>query len=71
MPKNDFTTLVSVRLENETLQAISNFCEGRKYYNRSTLINIALRQLFVNCTEQQVWNFLHTNLSPESCVTKS
>ncbi len=71
MTKNDFSTLISIRLENETLQAISKFCEGRRYYKRSTLINLALRQLFVNCNEQQIWNFLHTNLSPGSCVTKS
>ena len=71
MTKNDYTTLVSLRIENETLRTISKFCEGRLYYNRSTLINIALRQLFVNCTEEQVWDFLHTNLSPMSCVTKN
>lgn len=69
MTKNEFTTLVSIRFENETLQAINKFCEGRSYYKRSALINLALRQLFVNCNEQQIWNFLHTNLSPESCVT--
>lgn len=71
MTKNDYTTLVSLRIENETLRAISKFCEGRRYYNRSTIINIALRQMFVNCTETQVWDFLHTNLSPKSCDTKS
>lgn len=71
MAKNDFSTLISIRLENETLQAINKFCEGRRYYKRSTLINLALRLLFVNCNEQQIWDFLHTNLSPKSCVTKN
>lgn len=71
MTKNDYTTLVSLRLENETLQAISKFCEGRLYYNRSILINCALRNIFVNCTEKQVWDFLHSNLLPKPCDTKN
>ena len=71
MPKNDFTTLISLRLENETLDAINKFSDRRLYYNRSSLINLALRQLFVNCNEQQVWDFLYLNLFPKSCDTKN
>ena len=71
MPKNDYTTLISMRLENETLDAINKFFDGLRYYNRSSLINLALRQLFVNCNEQQVWDFLHLNLFPKSCDTKN
>lgn len=71
MTKNDYTTLVSLRVENETLKVIDGFCVDRRYYNRSVLINMALRQLFVNCNEQQIWNFLQTKLDPMSCVTKN
>lgn len=70
MPKNDFTTLISLRLENETLDAINKFFDGRRYYNRSSLINLALRKLFVNCNEHQVWDLLHTKLLPKPCDTK-
>ena len=71
MTKNYFTTLISLRLENETLDAVNKFFDGRRYYNRSSLINLALRQLFVNCNEQQVWDFLHTKLLPKQCDTKN
>lgn len=60
MAKNEFTTPVSIRLDNETLAAIDDFNEGRNYWNRSSTINLALRQLFVHCTKEQIFEFLYS-----------
>ena len=71
MTKNDFSTLISIRLENETLKAIDSFAAKQKYTTRSFLINMALKQLFVNSTEDQIWDFLYTNLPYPTCGTKN
>lgn len=71
MPKNDYSTLISIRLENETLKAIDSFATKQKYTKRSFLINMALKKLFVNSDEDQIWDFLYTNLPYPSCGTKN
>ena len=46
MANNPYTTLISCRIDNQTLKAIDNFCEGRPYFNRSGVINQALSRIF-------------------------
>ena len=60
MANNPYTKLISVRLDKETLAAINDFNEGRNYWNRSSTINLALRQLFVHCTKEQIFEFLYS-----------
>lgn len=69
MTNNLFTKLISVRVENETLKAIDNYLVTRKYLKRSAVINMALRQLFVNCTEEQIYDFLWSNKYVQPCDT--
>lgn len=71
MTKNDFSTLISIRLENETLKAIVSFAAKQQYTTRSFLINMALRQLFVNSDDNAIWDFLYSNLPLPSCGTKN
>lgn len=48
MANNNYTTLVSCRIDNKTLKAIDKFCEGRPYLKRSGVINQALYRIFRN-----------------------
>lgn len=69
MAKNQWTTQVSVRLENEVNDALERFASTQKYYTKSNLINLALRQLFINCTAGQIYDFLWSNKYVQPCDT--
>lgn len=71
MARNQWTTQVSVRLENEVNDALEKFASTQTYYTKSNLINLALRQLFINCTTDQVYKFLWTNQYVQPCDTKN
>lgn len=71
MAKNQWTTQVSVRLENEVNDALEKYASTQKYYTKSNLINLALRQLFINCTAGQIHDFLWTNKEVYPCGTKN
>lgn len=71
MAKNQWTTLVSVRLENEVNKALEKYASTQSYYTKSNLINLALRQLFINCTAEQIYEFLWTNKPVHPCGTKN
>lgn len=59
MAKNDFTTLISIRVDNDTLKAIEKFCENRGYFNRSSIINQALKKVFVYHEYYDIYDFLY------------
>lgn len=61
MTKNDYTTLVSCRIDNQTIKAIDKFCEGRPYVSRSGVINQALMRIFRNNGYLKVYDFLYNN----------
>lgn len=61
MTENDYTKLISVRLEKEVLQAIDEYDKSLTPMGRSYYINLALRQLFINCSDEQIHDFLYTN----------
>ena len=61
MTKNNFTTLVSCRIDNPTLKAIEKFCEGRPYVSRSGVINQALYKIFRNREGYEIYDFLYNN----------
>lgn len=71
MAKNQWTTQVSVRLENEVYDALEKYASTQKFYTKSFLINLALRQLFINCTADQIYDFLWTNKSLKQCDTRN
>lgn len=62
MEKEQLTKLVSVRLDIDVLRALDKYSQSSRYVNRSYYINLALRQLFVNSTYGQIYQFLYTNL---------
>lgn len=62
MSKINFFSMVSVKLKSETLRAVDNYAAKNQGFDRSMLIDLALEQLFVNSTEEQIHTFLFTNL---------
>lgn len=62
MTKNDYTTLVSCRIDNQTIKAIDKFCEKRSYLKRSSIINNALKRLFSEHDDRDIYDFLYGNL---------
>lgn len=71
MARNRWTTQVSVRLDNEVNDALEKFASTQAYYTKSNLINLALRQLFINCTAEQIYDFLWSNKYVQPCDTKN
>lgn len=71
MAKNRWTTQVSVRLENEVYDALEKFAATQTYYTKSNVINLALRRLFMDCTDEQIYEFLWTNKYIKPCDTKN
>ena len=59
MTKNDYTTLVSCRIDNHTIKAIDKFCEGRSYLKRSGIINQALTRIFRDNDSLSIYRFLY------------
>lgn len=69
MTKNQFTTLVSVRIDNDVCDAMEKWLQNHDYYSRSLLINITMSQLFKKCTDEQIWSFLHSLNPFQPCDT--
>lgn len=61
MTKNNYTTLVSCRIDNQTIKAIDKFCEGRSYLKRSAVINQALNKVFRYNNDINIYAFLYNN----------
>lgn len=59
MTKNDYTTLVSCRIDNQTIKAIDKFREGRSYLKRSGIINQALIRIFRDNDGLSIYRFLY------------
>ena len=59
MQKNDFTTLISLRIENSTLQAIDAFCYNHYYLKRSSVINQALKKIFALNEGRDIYDILY------------
>lgn len=66
MTKNDYTTLVSLRLENVTLKAIDKFIDNRYYLKRSAVINQALKKVFALNGDADIYDFLYNGKGLES-----
>lgn len=69
MTKNDYTTLVSCRIDNQTLKAIDKFCEGRRYLKRSGVINQALIRIFRDSEGLSIYRFLYEKKQLTPCDT--
>ena len=59
MTQNDYTTLISCRIDNEVLKKIQKLCEGRFYLKRSSVINQALRRVFLDNDYLNLYEFLY------------
>ena len=61
MANNPYTTLISVRLENRTLKDIDKFCDKRCYLTRSNVINQALKKVFQEYDDKDIYDFLYND----------
>lgn len=59
MTTNGYTTLVSCRIENRTLDIIDQFCARSTYRNRSSVINQALAKVFSGKDYSELYEFLY------------
>lgn len=59
MTKNNYTTLVSCRIDNSTLKAVDDFCSGHGYLKRSGVINQAITKLFHDYDVKAIYDFLY------------
>lgn len=59
MEKNNYTTLISCRIDNKVMAKIDKFREGRRYLNRSGIINQALIRLFNEYGDREIYDFLY------------
>ncbi len=71
MTKNQFTTLVSIRVDNDVCAEMEKWLQKQDFYTRSSVINLALRRLFMGCSDEMIWEFLHTNKFVQPCDTKN
>lgn len=71
MTKNEYTTLISLRLENSTLKAINQFCDNHYYLKRSSVINQALKRLFAENEGINIYDFLYNGQNFKLCDTKN
>lgn len=71
MTKNDWTTLVSCRIDNQTLKAIDKFCDGHSYLKRSSVINQALLRIFRDSEGLSIYRFLYEKKQLIPCGTKN
>lgn len=48
------TTLISVRIDTDTLEKIEEFAEHRRYWKRSGIINSVLTSIFLNAQPEDI-----------------
>lgn len=52
------TKLTSLRLDEDVLTKIDTFCEPRKYYSRTYVINTLLIKLLAGKNEHDIWKMI-------------
>lgn len=50
----DKTKIISVRIDNDTLEEIQKFIVRRRYWKRNAVINSILTSLFMNANEEDI-----------------
>lgn len=53
------THLISIRIENDVLKKIDEYCQHRGYINRSRLINLLLAKIVRKHTEDYIYYLLN------------
>lgn len=67
MDKRENLKLVSVRLEQRTLNKIEEFTKHRDYFTRSAVINKILTAVMFCADDDTIWDIVRT-YSPETCA---
>lgn len=50
----DKTKIISVRIDNDTLEMVEKFVVKRRYWKRNAVINSVLTSLFMNASEDDI-----------------
>lgn len=61
MQKNRFSTLVSVRLDNNILSLIDDYAAQSKYRTRNNIINRLLTRAISHLGKERLWELIETN----------
>lgn len=60
--KNNFTTLVSVRLENDIVESLEKFVKRSPYHTRSSTINNLLKAVMKHADDGDIEFMINTRL---------
>lgn len=71
MTENDWTKLISIRLDKSVIAAMDKFMQRHNVYSRSSLINLILRQVLVGTNTENVWDFIFHDKPLKPCGTKN
>lgn len=58
MIQNDYTTLVSCRLDNNIVKKLDDYVLSHRYYKRSSLINRILNQTIGHMSSGEFYNLI-------------
>lgn len=58
--------LISVRLDPETIDKIDQFCEGKRYWKRNTVINAVLTELFSRLSDRDLFKMMEYRYKRDS-----
>lgn len=50
--------LISVRLDPDTIDKIDQFCKGKRYWKRNTVINAVLTELFSRLSDGDLFKMM-------------
>ena len=50
--------LISVRLDQDTLMKIDEFCQDKRYWKRNTVINAVLTEVFSRLSDRELWTMM-------------
>lgn len=71
MTENDWTKLISIRLDKSVIVAINKFMQRHTCSSRSSLINLILKQVLVGTNTEDVWDFIFYDKPLKPCDTKN
>lgn len=61
MQKNRYSTLVSVRLDNNILAVIDDYAANHPYRTRNNIINRVLSRAISHLGKERLWELIETN----------
>lgn len=61
-------TLISVRVDPDTLELLDKFCEIHQYWSRNAVINEILSVVMKEFDDRSIWDMVRRRMSPANPV---